>query len=51
VDAIEYRGREFVGLARTKSGTVLSFTSETATEVGREVTLMVDPSHVLVFRS
>ncbi|MDB5563200.1 MAG: spermidine/putrescine transporter ATP-binding protein [Hyphomicrobiales bacterium] len=49
VDAVEYRGREFVGLARTKSGTVLSFTSETATEVGRDVTLSVDPGRVLVF--
>jgi putative spermidine/putrescine transport system ATP-binding protein len=49
VDAVEYRGREFVGLARTKAGVVLSFTSETATEVGREVTLAVDPGRVLVF--
>jgi putative spermidine/putrescine transport system ATP-binding protein len=51
VDAIEYRGREFVGLARTKSGTTLSFTSASATQVGSEVTLVVDPSHVLIFRS
>ncbi len=49
VEAIEYRGREFHGLARTAAGAELHFSSPTAIAVGTTVSLAADPEQVLIF--
>ncbi|MFI5011403.1 MAG: ABC transporter ATP-binding protein [Hyphomicrobiales bacterium] len=49
VEAIEYRGREFHGLARTPDGAELHFSSTAPIAVGAPVTLAADPNQVLIF--
>jgi putative spermidine/putrescine transport system ATP-binding protein len=49
VESIEYRGREFHGLARTSSGVELHFSSPTRLEAGALVRLAADPTGVLIF--
>jgi len=49
VEAIEYRGREFHGLARTAAGAELHFSSPTAIALGATVSLAADPGQVLIF--
>jgi putative spermidine/putrescine transport system ATP-binding protein len=49
VDSIEYRGREFHGLARTASGVELHFSSPSRLEAGAPLRLAADPSRVLIF--
>jgi putative spermidine/putrescine transport system ATP-binding protein len=49
VEAIEYRGREFHGLARTAAGAELHFSSPSAIAVGATVSLAADPGQVLIF--
>jgi len=51
VDAVEYRGREFVGSAHTPGGTQVTFRSEHETELGKDVTLVADPQRVLIFQA
>ena len=46
---IEYRGREFVGLARTDDGIELVFHSDARLELGARVTLAIDPARAIVF--
>ena len=48
VDAIEYRGREFHGLARTAAGAELHFSSTQSLAVGDAVSLAADPRQVLI---
>jgi putative spermidine/putrescine transport system ATP-binding protein len=45
----EFRGREFVGFARMKDGTDLSFLATDRYEPGAVVTLGADPARVLVY--
>jgi putative spermidine/putrescine transport system ATP-binding protein len=49
VAAAEFRGREFVGFARTASGAELSFRSDERVNVGSKVHLGADPERVLIF--
>ena len=49
VDSIEYRGREYVGLASTADGVELIFHANRACEPGSVVTLAIDPARALVF--
>jgi putative spermidine/putrescine transport system ATP-binding protein len=49
VAAAEFRGREFLGLARTSDGVDLAFRSERRLEVGEEVHLGADPDRMVVF--
>lgn len=49
VETIEYRGREFVGTARTPDGVDLVFRSDHAVELGSSVHLRAAPDRVLVF--
>ncbi|WP_407123247.1 ABC transporter ATP-binding protein [Bradyrhizobium sp. STM 3561] len=49
VETIEYRGREFVGTARTPDGIDLVFRSDHAVKLGAQVHLRAAPDRVLVF--
>jgi putative spermidine/putrescine transport system ATP-binding protein len=49
LETIEYRGREFVGSARTASGALLTFRSAAAADIGTPVNLVPDPARTLVF--
>ena len=49
VEAIEFRGREFQGLARTATGVELHFASHHAVKPGDEIRLGADPARTLVF--
>ena len=49
IEAIEYRGREFHGLARTPAGAELHFSSSVALAIGAPVRLAADPKQVLIF--
>ena len=49
VETIEYRGREFVGTARTADGLELIFHSPTLTEIGSRIALSVNADRALVF--
>ncbi len=49
VETIEYRGREFVGTARTADGLELIFHSPTLTEIGSRISLSVNADRALVF--
>ncbi|MBE9604651.1 ABC transporter ATP-binding protein [Acetobacteraceae bacterium H6797] len=49
VRAIEYRGREFHGLASGPAGIELFFKSEEPVAIGAPVTLAADPQRALVF--
>jgi putative spermidine/putrescine transport system ATP-binding protein len=49
VEAIEYRGREFHGLARTAQGTQLHFSSAEPFALGTAISLAADPKQVLIF--
>ena len=49
VESIEYRGREFHGVARAASGAELHFASPAPLEVGSPVRLKAEPRQVLIF--
>ncbi|WP_035711703.1 ABC transporter ATP-binding protein [Bradyrhizobium genomosp. I (2014)] len=49
IDTIEYRGREFVGTARTMDGIDLVFRSDHAVDLGATIHLRAAPERVLVF--
>jgi putative spermidine/putrescine transport system ATP-binding protein len=49
VTGIEYRGREFVGLARADDGSELVFHSSKRLDLGAKVTLAVDAGRAIVF--
>ena len=49
VVSTEFRGREFVGFARTAEGADLSFLAHDRIEAGAPVVLAADPDRVLVF--
>jgi putative spermidine/putrescine transport system ATP-binding protein len=49
VVSTEFRGREFLGLARTQDGVDLSFRSGARLEPGRPITLGANPERVLVY--
>jgi putative spermidine/putrescine transport system ATP-binding protein len=49
VDAAEYRGRDFYGLAHTGDGTELFFRSETRVVAGESLRLGAPAAHVLVY--
>ncbi|SEE03923.1 carbohydrate ABC transporter ATP-binding protein, CUT1 family [Rhizobiales bacterium GAS188] len=49
VEAIEYRGREFHGVARTPAGAELHFASTAPLAVGSPVQLTADKDQVLIF--
>jgi putative spermidine/putrescine transport system ATP-binding protein len=49
VAAAEFRGREFVGFARTADGSDLAFRSDRRVAAGETVTLGADPDRVLVY--
>ena len=49
VESVEYRGREFVGIARHGSGTELVFHGSDRIATGAAVHLAIDPAHALVF--
>ncbi len=49
VETIEYRGREFVGTARTADGLELIFHAPRRAEIGSSISLTVDPDRALVF--
>lgn len=49
VEAIEYRGREYVGIARTADGVEIIFHAGRAPAPGNAVTLSLDPARALVF--
>src|SRR5215213_5329764 len=49
VSAAEFRGREFLGLARTSEGVDLAFHSERRLEIGEHVHLGADPDRMVVF--
>jgi putative spermidine/putrescine transport system ATP-binding protein len=51
IEAIEYRGREFHGLARTSAGAELHFSSNAAIAIGAPVSLAADPKQVLIFQA
>jgi putative spermidine/putrescine transport system ATP-binding protein len=50
IEALEYRGRDFYGSARTVEGLELFFRSETALATGQSVRLSADPAKVLVYK-
>ena len=49
VEAAEYRGRSFFGLARTAEKTELHFRSDQMVQVGESIRLGADPRRVLVY--
>jgi putative spermidine/putrescine transport system ATP-binding protein len=49
VESIEYRGREFHGLASTPQGAELHFSSPVRLEAGAPVRLAAEPRQVLIF--
>jgi putative spermidine/putrescine transport system ATP-binding protein len=49
VEAMEYRGREYVGIARTADGLEIVFHANRMTAPGNAITLSLDPSRALVF--
>ena len=49
IDAVEYRGRDFVGTALTDTGLRLTFRSDEALRAGDRIALMPDPSRVLIY--
>ncbi|TPK58658.1 MULTISPECIES: ABC transporter ATP-binding protein [unclassified Mesorhizobium] len=49
VETIEYRGREFVGTARTEGGLELIFHASQAASVGNTVSLSIDSAHALIY--
>jgi putative spermidine/putrescine transport system ATP-binding protein len=49
VETIEYRGREFVGTARTDDGLELIFHAPRAAAIGSTIALAVDPAHALAY--
>jgi putative spermidine/putrescine transport system ATP-binding protein len=49
IGASEYRGREFVGFARTVDGVDLSFRADERLQPGEAVHLGADPDRVLIF--
>ncbi|OQM73560.1 ABC transporter ATP-binding protein [Manganibacter manganicus] len=49
VETIEYRGREFVGTARTEDGLELIFHAPEAAAVGNAISLSLDPAHALIY--
>jgi putative spermidine/putrescine transport system ATP-binding protein len=49
VEAIEYRGREYVGIARTPDGVEIVFHADHAIAPGSQVSLSIDPARALVF--
>ncbi|NTS32788.1 ABC transporter ATP-binding protein [Phyllobacterium sp. BT25] len=49
VETIEYRGREFVGTARTAGGLELVFHAGQTAELGSSIWLSVDPARALAF--
>jgi putative spermidine/putrescine transport system ATP-binding protein len=49
IEAIEYRGRDFYGQARTSDGVALFFRSETRLSPGDIVQLAADPSRALLY--
>ena len=51
VESMEYRGREFVGLARSADGTELVFHNAQRLAPGTTVSLAVDPARAIVFPS
>lgn len=51
VETIEYRGREYVGIARTESGMEMVFHGPQEVAPGAKITLGIDAGHALVFAS
>jgi len=51
VETIEYRGREYVGIARTESGMEMVFHGSQEVAPGAKITLGIDAGHALVFAS
>lgn len=49
VETIEYRGREFVGTARTDTGMQLIFHAPKNVELGSRISLHIDQANALVF--
>ena len=49
VETIEYRGREFVGTARTAEGLELVFHAPQTAELGSAIWLSIDPARALAF--
>jgi putative spermidine/putrescine transport system ATP-binding protein len=49
VETIEYRGREFVGTARTAEGLELVFHAPQTAELGSVIWLAIDPARALAF--
>ncbi len=49
VETIEYRGREYVGTARTESGFEMIFHGPRSADLGSRVNLEIDPRRALVF--
>jgi putative spermidine/putrescine transport system ATP-binding protein len=49
VAAAEFRGREFVGFARTAGGAELAFRSDRRVAAGETVSLGADPDRVLIY--
>ncbi|CAN7215015.1 ABC transporter ATP-binding protein [Phyllobacterium sp. LjRoot231] len=49
VETIEYRGREFVGTARTAEGLELVFHAPQTAELGSSIWLSIDPARALAF--
>ncbi len=49
VETIEYRGREYVGIARTETGMEMVFHGPQEVGPGAIITLGIDASHALVF--
>jgi putative spermidine/putrescine transport system ATP-binding protein len=49
VESVEYRGREFVGIARTSDDVELVFHAPGPLETGASVTLAPNPDRALVF--
>jgi putative spermidine/putrescine transport system ATP-binding protein len=49
VETVEYRGREFVGMAREPSGAELIFHTGAPVKIGSAIHLSVDPARALVY--
>jgi putative spermidine/putrescine transport system ATP-binding protein len=49
VENMEYRGREYVGVARTADDTAIIFHADRSAAPGSAVTLSIDPARALVF--
>jgi len=49
VEAIEYRGHDYFGVARTSDGTELFFRSNAAIAPGASIALWAEPSKILVY--